>query len=752
MPPDPPAADPSSSEVTALADALAADMRRRWGRGDRAVTEDYLAAHPVLRAHPGAAGELIYEEVSLRRERGEAGGSDEVLRRFPEWAGPLRVLLGLRRALENDGTPDYPEPGERLGEYRLLAELGRGRQGRVYLARQPALADRPVVLKLTPRADAEHVSLARLQHTHIVPLYAAHDDPGRRVRALCMPYFGRVTLAHAFAELAAVPPADRTPADLWAVLGPNAGAVPPSWAASDYPRLVAGVGACLADALQFAHDRHLLHLDVKPSNVLLTADGAPMLLDFHLARPPLAAGQPPPDRLGGTPGYMAPEQRAAFEAVRAGRPVPAAVDGRADVFALGVVLREALAGERPSERPRPLSERNPRVSPGLADVVARCLEPDPEGRYPSAASVADDLRLHLADRPLRGVRNRSLAERWRKWRRRRPHALGAAGVVALLLAAVGLSAGYVSHRRDAARAALDEGDAALARGRPAEAAGAYRRGLAVTDGLPVRGGLSDRLAAGLRRAELAAGADDLHAVAEGLRALAVADAVSPDDLARADRLGRGLWAKKAELVAAAAYLPAEARGRVRADLLDAALVWSHLRVRLAPAERAAAVAVLTEADTELGPCAGLYLERAALLRDLGRAADADVDLRRAAETPPATAWDHLAVGGHLARRGDHAAARAEFAAAVARDPRSFWARLLLGRADLALGRPADAVLEFAVCTGLDPANPLGLLHKALAHARLGQRDRALADVERALALDPTDAQARALRDAVTRLP
>src|SRR5439155_712661 len=83
--------------------------------------------HPALRDHPGAAGELVYEEVSLRRERGEPGGSDEVLRRFPEWAAPLRVLLDLRHVLEADPEPDYPGPGDRVGEYLLLSELGRGR-------------------------------------------------------------------------------------------------------------------------------------------------------------------------------------------------------------------------------------------------------------------------------------------------------------------------------------------------------------------------------------------------------------------------------------------------------------------------------------------------------------------------------------------------------------------------------------------------------------------------------------------------
>jgi tetratricopeptide (TPR) repeat protein len=280
----------------------------------------------------------------------------------------------------------------------------------------------------------------------------------------------------------------------------------------------------------------------------------------------------------------------------------------------------------------------------------------------------------------------------------------------------------------------------------------------VTEGLPIRDELAVELTRGLRLADLAATAGDLHALAEGMRALSVADAVPPTDLAKADRLGRQLWEKRADLFAlTAANLPAAVREQARTDLLDVVLVWSNLRVRLAPpeqvaAERWAAVEVLTEAERELGPCAGLYLERAVLARESGRPADADADLRRAAVTPPASAWEHVALGTHHYRRGDHEGARAEFEKAVGRDPRSFWARLHLGRADLARGRPDEAVLAFAVCVGLDPYNPLGHLHLGLAHARLDHREKALADIDRALALDPTNPQARALRDTVTRRP
>src|SRR5262249_55533128 len=156
----------------------------------------------------------------------------------------------------------------------------------------------------------------------------------------------------------------------------------------------------------------------------------------------------------------------------------------------------------------------------------------------------------------------------------------------------------------------------------------------------------------------------------------------------------------------------------------AILIWSHIRVEHSPAERLAALGVLTEVDRELGACGGLYLERAALAENLGRLDDAATDRQRADATPPASAWEHVALGAAHARRGDHMAARVEFERAPSLDPRSFWARIHLGRADLALDRPEDALLEFAVCIGLDPSSPLGHLHKALAHARLGQRSQA----------------------------
>jgi serine/threonine protein kinase/tetratricopeptide (TPR) repeat protein len=696
-----------------LAGRLAADMAGRWRRGERPRAEDYLDAHPELRDRAEAAADIIYEEICLRQEHGEEQASIEVLRRFPQWREQLEVLLQFHRLLgPARAAPHFPEVGETLGEFRLEAELGRGASGRVFLAADPSLAGRPVVLKVTPRSGEEHLSLARLQHTHVVPLYAARDDPVRNLRVLCMPYFGGATLARLLAALKDVPPEQRDGADLLRALDeangaaavklPAAGPARHYLARCSYVQAVCWVGAWLADALQHAHDRGLVHLDLKPSNVLLAADGVPMLLDFHLAREPVRAAGPPPGSLGGTPVYMAPEQRAAFAALNEGRPVPADVDARADVYALGLLLSEALGGPVPVPEAGPprLDSLNPEVSVGLADVLARCLAADPAKRYPSAAGLAADLNRHLADLPLVGVRNRSLAEWWAKWRRRNPYGwLWAAAVLIVALAAGGA---WLLWDTDARRIAAEQQQAAAEQRAREEA---------------------DRTGAVLR----------LHDLVNYLRFHPESETPGPGWPTLAADC-RAAWDKR-NLI-----LPSDRAGEdeeaLRAELLDLALLWTDADVRRAPQDRAAreaALRVLDEAGALLGPSAALARERRRHAAALGLAGAGD-------EPPPRTAWDHVAVGRTYLQGKDYAHAAAEFQEAARLQPQGLWPRFYGGVCAERLGRHEEAVLAFTFCTALaaPPRQLAGcLFNRGKAYAAWGRADRALADYDAALELDPT---------------
>ncbi len=346
--------DQVSDPLIALAARLAKELADSWGRGQRLSAESMLARHPEVNSRPEAALRVIYEEICQRQEAGETVKTVEVLGKYPQWQAELAVMLDCHRLLDTPRAASglFPKVGEMLGGFRLVSELGRGALGRVFLATEPALADRPVVLKATPCDNFEHLSLARLQHTYIVPLYAVYDSPERRLRVRCMPFLGGTTLERLLILLRDQPCSRRMGQTLlqaldavqscylWRPAVRELGAFSESLRAQlareSYVEAVCRIGASLADALAFAHERGLVHLDLKPSNILITADAQPMLLDFNLSQEPLPAGAVKLDRFGGTRGYMPPEQQAAFDAVGDGRPLPMAVDGRADIYALAL--------------------------------------------------------------------------------------------------------------------------------------------------------------------------------------------------------------------------------------------------------------------------------------------------------------------------------------------------------------------------------------------------------------------------------
>ncbi len=517
---------------------LADEMIERWHRGEEVRAEELLDRHRDLWNKPQQALELVYEEICLRREFGQQDGDVQVLTRFPQWRQQLAMMLECHRLLEMPGLrPHFPQAGATLAGYRLLRALGRGAGGRVFLATQADLADRPVVLKFTALSGREHLNLARLTHTHIVPLYAVHDEPTQNLRILCMPYFGGVTLDVLLQALAGCPDGPRCGERILQVLATAdvepSGPALPILGRLAYTEAVTWIGACLADALHYAHQSNLIHFDVKPANILIAADGQPMLLDFHLARGPLRVGHVPAEGLGGTPAYMPPEQHAALRAAGLGQPVLLAVDHRADVYSLGAVLYEALGGALPIKpEDAPLLDRiNPRVSPGLADIIAKSLATRAEERYAGASELAGDLRRHLTHQPLLGARNRSWRERWQKWRRRRPAAIRLMVLLAIVLAALG-TLGYCAatpwqRLRGTVEFALTEGRKNYQeRGRFDEALEQLTQALEQARTMPWQGQLVADLEREIGRAERARAADrqrrtlrEVHLLAEQVGAV-----------------------------------------------------------------------------------------------------------------------------------------------------------------------------------------------------------------------------------------
>jgi serine/threonine protein kinase/Tfp pilus assembly protein PilF len=742
--------DANATPAERLAERLARDMADKWKNGRRCGADLVLAEHPELIEHPGAVVRLIYEEMCQREGLGEELSANEFRARFPAFQSELDILLKCHELLRPEtSTTVLPEPGEVLGEFRLLAVIGSGALGRVFLAEESFLAARRVILKVTPGDGSEHLSLARLQHTHIVPLYAVQEFPDRGLRALCMPCLGGASLDRILHSLEGLPPGKRTGRDVLRALSEVAADDRMRWPGrgsswqylerASYVQAICWAGLCAADALHYAHAQGLLHLDLKPSNLLLTADGQPMLLDFHLARQPLAAGARVLDRLGGTPAYMSPEQRRAWRAVLEGQPLAVAVDARSDVYSLALVLAEALGGGPKGAKPdrAPLAERNLQHLPsGLRDILTRALKEDPTDRYPDAAAFAEDIRRHLTDRPLVGVRNRSPVERWVKWRHRRPHALWVGGAIlatVMVLAVAGQLAWNMDHHRcTEAETALDVARRHLARSEYSEAAASFEHGAALLRNCYTGQEMLAEVRRGRQVAARGQAVRELDARTRRLRFAYDNDSISPEVLRSLERFCQETWSQRSFLVnAEAAPLSADEEAQLRTDLLDIAVLWSDLRSRLANAgdvdqERRQALAVLREAESLFGRSAVVVCER----RALGDSVDDDA-------AAPRTSWEHYAMGRWLLRQGDANAAAAELERAVSLGPQSFWPWFWRGLCAYKRQQFEDAVTSFTVCVALSPASAECYCNRALAHAARGQRELARADYDKALDIEPS---------------
>ncbi len=208
---------------------------------------------------------------------------------------------------------------------------------------------------------------------------------------------------------------------------------------------VAWIVATIAEALAYAHERKVVHRDVKPANILLTYRDGPQLLDFNLSHDPHSPDEAAAALRGGTLPYMAPEQLEAFLNPACWNDVLAP----ADIYSLGLLTRELLTGETPPTHDpnlplprairglldhraaprRRLRSYNRHIPHALESIVDRCLAFAPGDRYPNAAALAEDLRHYLARRPLRHAPNQSPRELATYWASRHLRALAASLVV-----------------------------------------------------------------------------------------------------------------------------------------------------------------------------------------------------------------------------------------------------------------------------------------------------------------------------------
>ncbi|MBF6099458.1 serine/threonine-protein kinase [Nocardia cyriacigeorgica] len=326
-----------------------------------------------------------------------------------------------------DEALDRIEVGTSIGDFDLLTGLGSGAFARVFLARQRSL-QRLVAVKVSADHGTEPQTLAQLDHDYIVRVFdqqlleSGRARGSRRLRFLYMQFLPGGTLLGALRWVRATPPEERngrllldavdTAMEEKGEIRPTDSSVRAEIATLSWPETVAWLGRRLAEALDYAASHGVLHRDVKPANVLLTAEGVPKLADFNISFSRNVEGTSPVSYFGGSLTYMSPEQ---LEACHPGRARGAGdLDTRADIYSLGVLLWELLTGAKPFDDTtadagdqgddttleamlerrstgvdESAMERLPPDCPAaLRRVLLTCLEPDRDRRWPDGATLA----------------------------------------------------------------------------------------------------------------------------------------------------------------------------------------------------------------------------------------------------------------------------------------------------------------------------------------------------------------------------
>ena len=370
--------DQESDQSQALIQELVLiDLEWQWRTGGDSppLLEEYLKQAPQLGTTDTLPIALVVEEYRVRHNWGDRPSHEEFQRRFPHLSSDLPDVLGrVDQELARELRKQAPDVPERLGRYQILQQVGSGGFGVVYRARDEELS-RDVAIKVpyqesvSTHEDAEQFltearTIAGLDHPGVVPVY----DMGRTDDGICYVVTKYIDGSELTAKI-----------------------VPKTRTYQDVARIIASV----AEALHHAHLRGITHRDIKPANILLDSDGNAYVTDFGLAV--RDADLTVDRRLAGTPAYMSPEQ-ARGEGHR--------LDGRTDIFSLGVVLYELLTGQKPfpgdSTRevlkmvkhvePRPPRQYDDKIPRELDRICLRALSKRVGDRYSTAADMAEDIR------------------------------------------------------------------------------------------------------------------------------------------------------------------------------------------------------------------------------------------------------------------------------------------------------------------------------------------------------------------------
>jgi WD40 repeat protein len=449
-------AEAGVSEAAQVIPVLRVDQWERRRAGEWVRAESYLETFPAVRNDPEHAIDLIFAEYMLREQFGESPTLEEYARRFPQYADQLKLQVELHQAMQVDGasglhatwsedrasrsanprtqsqaSSDFDShPRVEIPGYEVLDVLGWGGMGVVYRAWQQRL-NRIVALKMVhagaqaspqvlARFRVEAEAVARLHHPNIVQIHEVGQHAGSPF--LVLELVDGPSLSHA---LAGTPQPARRGAELV---------------------------EALARAVHSAHRQGVVHRDLTPANILLSADGAPKITDFGLAKIVIGGGdlRTQTGELLGTPSYMAPEQAASRHE---------AIGAATDVYALGAILYDVLTGRPPfkaespletlrqvtNDEPVPPSRLRPRLPGDLETICLKCLRKEPAQRYPSATALADDLERFLHGRPIRARRSGRAERAWR-WCRRNRAVASLLACVATLLAGIAIAASIAATR------------------------------------------------------------------------------------------------------------------------------------------------------------------------------------------------------------------------------------------------------------------------------------------------------------------